>query len=60
MLNYRLYFLEGGHIRHAVNLDCEDDEHAVETVESHRDGREMELWQGARFVRSFRGDESES
>jgi hypothetical protein len=52
-MDYRLYFLEDGRIRHVVPLECESDEHAIQVVEEHRDGRDMELWQRARMVREF-------
>jgi hypothetical protein len=53
-MHYRLYFLDRlGRIRHAIDLDCVDDAHAVETVEKHADGRAMELWQSARLVKAY-------
>ena len=58
MSDYRLYFLnEDGHFAHVVALDCRDDQHAIETVEEHRDGREMELWLNARMVKRFKAKE---
>jgi hypothetical protein len=52
--HYRLYFLDGaGHIRHAVDLECEGDEQAIAEVERHRDGRTMELWRRAELIRRF-------
>jgi len=54
MPDYRLYFLdETGHIRHAIELDCETDADAIALVDRHRDGRAMELWHLARQVRTF-------
>lgn len=51
MAYYRLYFLDGrSHIRHAVELECESDDTAVEIARAHADGREMELWNRARLV----------
>ena len=51
MKHYRLYFLDrADHIRHAISLECEDDEAALAVVEQHRDGRTVELWEGARWV----------
>jgi hypothetical protein len=59
MPDYRLYFLDdAGHFRHVVEFECADDAQAVEVVEQHRDGRDMELWDRARFVRSFKKLES--
>jgi len=49
--HYRLYFLDRqDHIRQAVSLECADDEEALASVEEHRDGRTVELWQGVRRV----------
>ncbi len=51
MTHYRLYFLDPkDHIRHAISLECVDDAQALATVEDHRDGRTLELWEGARRV----------
>ena len=52
-MDYRLYFFEGPHIVHAVELDCADDADAVEVVAKHADGRAMELWRRARLVKQF-------
>ncbi|HEY2050967.1 MAG TPA: hypothetical protein VGH03_16635 [Caulobacteraceae bacterium] len=52
--DFRLYFLnQRDHIVEARNLECVDDEAAVEAVESHRDGRAMELWRRDRRIRIF-------
>jgi hypothetical protein len=52
--DYRLYFLNAeGRIRHAVEIQCEDDEAATKLVQQHADGRAMELWQGARCVAKY-------
>ncbi len=59
MSHYRLYFLDrNDHIRHALDIECQDDTEAIELVEGHRDGRTMELWQGARRVARIEGDGS--
>ena len=59
MSHYRLYFLDrNDHIRHALDIECQDDAEAIELVEGHRDGRTMELWQGARRVARIEGDGS--
>lgn len=50
---YRLYYLTEDHIRQVVEIVCETDEEAIATVEKHRDGRAMQLWQEARCVRRF-------
>ena len=52
--DYRLYFFDDrGHIRHALEFECASDDEALEVVEQHRDGRDMELWHRARFIRKF-------
>lgn len=49
MLGYRLYFLnDQGHIVDAVEALHDTDAEAVEWAEQHRDGRDLELWSGAR------------
>jgi hypothetical protein len=59
MPGYRRYFLDdAGHFKHVVEFDCHDDAQAIDTLEQHRDGRHMELWCRARFIRSFKMLES--
>lgn len=54
MAHYRLYVLDReDHIRHAFDLECEDDEQAVAQTEARRAGQTLELWQGARRVVRF-------
>lgn len=53
MPDYRLYFLEATHIRHVVEMVCDSDDQAFELVNSHADGRAMELWQEKRVVRRY-------
>jgi hypothetical protein len=53
MCGYRLYILnEKGHIRSAMELECEDDAHAIHLAETSLSAP-MELWQGTRLVRKF-------
>ncbi len=53
-MDYRLYFLDTeGHVRRRIDLECEDDEAAVEVAETHADGMAMELWRRERVVRKF-------
>ncbi len=57
--HYRLYFLDrGDHIRRAVSLECRDDAEAIGLIEAHKDGRTLELWQGARQVIRVEADVS--
>ena len=54
MRGYRLYFFNrDDHIREAVELICPDDEDALRAIDTHRDGRAMELWCGARLVKRY-------
>jgi hypothetical protein len=54
VVHYRLYFLNSqGRIRHALDLECDDDAHAIATVQEHIDGGAMELWQARRQVMTF-------
>jgi hypothetical protein len=54
MPDYRLYFLSSeGRVAHAVELQCRDDENAIEMAESQADGRGMELWCLERRVKIF-------
>lgn len=54
MSGYRLYFLdEEDHIIRANELECSSDEEAIVTAEQCRDGRDVELWQKARFIKKI-------
>ena len=54
MPDYRLYFLDSnGKISHAVELQCDDDDSAIQLAEIHSDGRAMELWSLKRRVKAF-------
>jgi hypothetical protein len=51
MAGYRLYFLDdNGRIRDAAEFECADDVEALTQAHSRADGRDMELWSGARVV----------
>lgn len=59
MADYKLYFLDGqGRIRRAIDLSCEDDEHAIRTVNEQARGLPMQLWEGDRLVKEFLSDET--
>jgi hypothetical protein len=50
-MHYRLYFLDANnHIQRALDLECEDDTHAIQQARAHVHPRGKELWQGARMV----------
>jgi hypothetical protein len=54
MPSYRLYFLDAeGHIKRRVELDCCDDDEAIEQASKHDIGHGMELWNGPRRVKGF-------
>jgi hypothetical protein len=54
MVDYRLYFLDpDGKVVHAVELQCPNDDSALQLAETHADGRPMELWSLKRRVRTF-------
>lgn len=55
MPGYRLYFIDGfsGHIEHRREFLADDDAAAVAVAEGWSNGQPMELWQGARKVRSW-------
>jgi hypothetical protein len=55
MPQYRLYALDQeGRIRQPARLlDCATDHTAVEEARSFLDGREAQLWEGARLVHTF-------
>jgi len=51
MSGYRLYFLDdNGRIRDAAEFECNGDDEARAQAERRADGRDMELWSGARVV----------
>ena len=53
MCGYRLYILnDKGHIRSAIDLECEDDAHAIHLAETSLNAP-LELWQGARLVKKL-------
>jgi len=55
MPSYRLYFLDAeGHIRRRLDLECRDDDEAIEQASAHDIGRGIELWCGARRVKKFK------
>jgi len=54
MADYRLYFLDqANHIRGVLEFECDDDRAALEHAAAQADGRRMELWSRARFIRRF-------
>jgi hypothetical protein len=56
MLEYRLYFIERGHIAAADAFEAVDDGMAIAYLESRRRGRLAELWCRDRIVRRYAQD----
>jgi hypothetical protein len=58
---YRVYRIEGGHIRSAPEtFDSESDHAAITKAQQLVDGHDIELWQGARFVTGFKSSSHKS
>ena len=54
MADYHLYFFgSDGHIRRRMDLQCDDDEQAIQVVTEHISHGAMELWQADRLVKRF-------
>lgn len=54
MPTYRLKFLNlKGAISREIDLECEDDAHAIAAVARHSHEYRLELWRGRRFVKGF-------
>ena len=55
MQDYRAYILgPDGHIQNRVDIVCEDDEAAKERAKQLVDGHDVELWQSARHIATFK------
>ena len=51
MAHYRAYFLQRDNsISTAIDLDCESDGHAIETITGMGSADPIEVWQGTRRV----------
>ena len=54
MVEYRLYYLDrGGHILKAFDIKAADDAQALAVFQQHPADRDMEIWQGVRYVGKF-------
>jgi hypothetical protein len=54
MTDYRVYVVgNDGHFVRAVQLDCPDDNAAIESAKQFVDGLDVELWQRDRRVARF-------
>ena len=50
-MHYRLYLIgRDGHFAKAIDLDCENDEHAWRMIKQHSLTTPVELWSGIRRV----------
>ena len=59
MASYRLYGLDG--VRKVASgewFEAEDDRAAIRVAKKKMNGRECELWQGARLVTRLRAEDS--
>ena len=54
MTDYHVYFLDpGNHIRRRMDMECEDDDQAIQVVREHLSHNAMELWSRDRLVKRF-------
>ena len=57
MPDYQVYFLDSAnHIRRRMDMECDDDEHAIQVVGEHLAHNTMELWRRDRLVKRFEVD----
>jgi hypothetical protein len=54
MTDYRVYVIgNDGHFVRAIQLDCPDDDAAIESAKQFIDGFDLELWQRDRCIAAF-------
>jgi hypothetical protein len=54
MTDYRVYVIgNDGHFVRAIQLDCPDDNAAIESAKQFIDGFDLELWQRDRRIAAF-------
>jgi hypothetical protein len=54
MPDYRVYVIgSDGHFMRAIQLDCPDDDAAIESAKQFIDGADIELWQRDRKLAKF-------
>jgi hypothetical protein len=54
MTDYRVYFIgNDGHFVRAIQLDCPNDNAAIESAKQFIDGFDLELWQRDRRIAAF-------
>ena len=58
MPDYRIYVIgTDGHFERSIQLDCPDDNAAIEAARQFIDGADIELWQRDRKIAKFGADE---
>jgi hypothetical protein len=58
MAHYRAYIIgRDGHFKQAVELDCSNDNAAVESAKQLVNGHDVELWQVDRKIAKFDAEE---
>jgi len=54
MSDYRVYTIgRDGRFSNAVNIECDDDQEAIEKARQAIGGHDVELWQRDRFIARF-------
>jgi hypothetical protein len=54
MTDYRVYVLgDDSHVMRRIELECADDNAAVESAKQYIDGHDIELWQRERRIAKF-------
>jgi hypothetical protein len=54
MTGYRIYLLANDdHATKRIDIDCADDDAAIEIAKQYIDGRDIELWQRDRRIAQF-------
>jgi hypothetical protein len=54
MSYYRAYIIgQDGHFEKAIELDCPDDDAAIESAKQFVNGHDVELWQRNRKIAKF-------
>jgi hypothetical protein len=54
MTDYRVYVIgNDGHFVSVIQLDCADDNAAIESAKQFVNGRDLELWQRDRLIAKF-------
>jgi hypothetical protein len=54
LTDYRVYIIgNDGHFVSAIQLDCPDDNAAIESAKQFINGQDIELWQRERMIAKF-------